>query len=227
MITIWTMNTGNHAPDEEVRILKRQVDRHLSETHIFQCISEHHIDGIHNVQPINDLPGWWGKVNLFAPTVSHTRNLWLDLDVCITGSLDGLVTTLYTQIRIGKNWAKSGHGGCQSSMMYWESDSARIIYDEFDPAIAHWPPINQPGVLWGDQEHCTALRDAGKLDVEYFSSTDMISYKYHCRNGLPAGAKVVVFHGKPDPADVNDDWVKLARSAIEMDDGTITGHLMT
>ena len=112
-------------------------------------------------------------------------------------------------------------------MMYWEGDSARIVYDDFDPAIAHWPPINQPGILWGDQEWCTALRDAGKLDVEYFDSADMISYKYHARNGLPEGAKVVVFHGLPNPADVNDDWVKLARSAIEMDDGTITGHLMT
>ena len=213
MITVWCMNTGNHAPDDEVRILKRQVDRHLSEPHIFQCISEHHIDGIHNVQPLNDLPGWWGKVNLFSGAVSHTRNLWLDLDVVITGSLDGLVIPLSgSQIRIGLNWAQSGHGGCQSSMMYWEGTSARIIHDEFDPAIAHWPPRNEPGILWGDQEWCTQLRDEGRLDVDYFSSTDMVSYKYHCRGGLPESAKVVVFHGKPDPADVNDTWVLKCRA---------------
>ena len=207
------MNTGNHAPDDEVRTLKRQVDRHLSEPHIFQCISEHSIDGIHNVQPLNDLPGWWGKVNLFSGAVSHTRNLWLDLDVVITGSLDGLVAPINgSQIRIGKNWAQSGHGGCQSSVMYWEGVGARVIHDEFDPAIAHWPPRNEPGILWGDQEWCTQLRDEGRLDVEYFDSADMVSYKYHCRDGLPEGAKVVVFHGKPDPADVNDAWVKQCRA---------------
>ena len=97
-------------------------------------------------------------------------------------------------------------------MMYWEGNSAQIIYDEFDPAIAHWPPINQPPILWGDQEHCTVLRDAGKLQCEYFSKTDIVSYKYHCRQGLPDGAKVVIFHGKPNPADVNDQWVKEARA---------------
>ena len=226
MLIVWTMNTNNHAPDKEVRILRRQVKRHLKQAHIFVCITDKPIEDIVCMQPINDLPGWWGKVNLFSQAVSKHRNLWLDLDTVVTGSLDGLVTPLKGfQIRIGKNWAKSGHGGCQSSMMYWESDSAQIIYDEFDPKIAHWPPINRPPILWGDQEWATELRDAGKLDVEYFSSTDMVSYKYHCRDGLPDGAKVVVFHGKPDPADVNDDWVTLARSAIEMDDGSIRGEL--
>ena len=226
MLTVYCMNTGNHAPDREVHILKRMVDRHLQHPHQFVCITENKIDDINCLPPPTDFPGWWGKIGLHKPHFSASRNLWLDLDVVITGSLDGLVTPLAgSQIRIGLNWAMSGHGGCQSSMMYWEGDSARIIYDEFDPAIAHWPPINQPGTLWGDQEWATELRDAGKLDVEYFNSKDMISYKYHCQNGLPEGAKVVVFHGKPEPADVNDDWVKLARSAIEIDDGSIRGEL--
>ena len=212
MLTVWCMNTNDHAPHEEVRTLRRQVRKHLSEKHQFVCITEADILSVICMKPINDLPGWWGKTNLFSH-ISSERNLWLDLDVTIHGSLDGLVQPLSkSDIRIGLNWAQSGHGGCQSSMMYWEGDSARVIYDEFDPAIAHWPPINKPGVLWGDQEHATALRDAGKLSCEYFSSTDMVSYKYHCRNGLPEGAKVVVFHGKPDPGDVEDDWVKAARA---------------
>ena len=210
------MNTGNHAPDEEVRILKRQVKRHLSEKHQFVCITDHAIPGVITMEPPTPFPGWWGKVGLqhvAHPGMWCDRALWLDLDVVIVGSLDGLVVPLKgSQIRIGLNWAMSGHGGCQSSMMYWEGDSARIIYDEFDPAIAHWPPINRPPILWGDQEHCTVLRDKGKLDVEYFSGTDMISYKYHCREGLPDGAKVIIFHGKPDPADVSDQWVTEARA---------------
>ena len=213
MITVWCMNTGNHAPDSEVRTLKKQVDRHLSEPHIFVCIADHPIDDIVTMMPINDLPGWWGKNNLFSPVVSKSRNLWLDLDVCITGSLDGLVEPLVdSQLRIGLNWAVSGHGGCQSSMMYWEGDSAQIIHDEFDSAIAHWPPINRPPILWGDQEWITVLRDTQRLDVEYFSSVDMISYKYHARDGLPEGAKVVVFHGRPNPSECSEDWIKQCRA---------------
>lgn len=197
-ITVWCMNTNNHAPMCEVQALKRQVEANLSEPHEFVCITE------------GDLPGWWNKVRLFKNP--RARNLWLDLDVVITGSLDGLVKPLPKGIRIAKNWAQSGYGGCQSSVMYWEGDNGRVINDEFDPAIAHWPPRNDPGILWGDQEWITKLRDEKRLDVEYFHHDDVISYKYHVRErGLPSGAKVVVFHGKPKPGQVNEQWIKAAR----------------
>ena len=219
------MNTNRHAPDDEVRTLKRMVDRHLSEPHIFQCVSEHHIDGIHNVQPINDIPGWWGKINLFSGAVSHTRNLFLDTDMVVTGSLDELVAPLVdSQLRIGLNWAASGHLGCQSGIMYWEGVAARVIYDKFDRKDAHWPPRNDlfwkvPGhrnplgqCQWGDQEWMSALRDTNQLSVEYFDSEHVKSYKYHCRgSGLPDNTRVVSFHGKPNPGDVNDEWVIKAR----------------
>ena len=200
MITVWCMNTNNHAPTSEVEILRRMVSKHLSLPHRFNCIIE------------SDLPGWWGKVRLFNGR-SQERNLWLDLDTVITGSLDGLVTPLDKGIRIAKNWAKSGYGGCQSSVMYWEGDNGKIINDEFDPAIAHWPPRNEPGILWGDQEWITQLRDEKRLEVEYFNPVDVISYKYHCQgSGLPPHARVVVFHGKPKPGQVGDGWVSEARS---------------
>lgn len=188
------MNTNNHAPQSEVDILRHMVGKHLSLPHEFICITE------------SDLPGWWGKVRLFKN--SRARNLWLDLDTVITGPLDPLVTPLADGIRIAKNWAQSGYGGCQSSVMYWQGDAGKIINDEFDPAIAHWPPINSPGILWGDQEWITQLRDENRLTVEYFDVADVISYKYHCRNvGLPPAAKVVVFHGQPKPSEVFDKWV--------------------
>ena len=142
----------------------------------------------------------------------HPRNLWLDLDVCITGALDGLVRPLVdSQLRIAKNWAQSGHGGCQSSVMYWEGIKPRIIHDAFDPKIAYWPPRNDNGKLWGDQEWITVLRDTQRVNVEYFDKQDVVSYKYHCRQGLPKGAKVSVFHGSPKPHQVSDDWVKQCR----------------
>ena len=200
MLTVWCMNTNNHAPQAEVDTLRRQVEHQLSLPHEFICITE------------GDLPGWWNKVRLFDGR-ARERNLWLDLDVVLTGSIDGLVTPLDTGIRIAKNWAQSGFGGCQSSVMYWEGDNGRIINDEFDPAIAHWPPISQPGILWGDQEWITQLRDEKRLEVEYFNPVDVISYKYHVRGtGLPPHAKVVVFHGKPKPSQVNESWIRSARS---------------
>lgn len=198
-LTVWCMNTNDHAPLVEVDVLERMVSRNLNVPHEFVCITQ------------SDLPGWWGKVRLFDGRANE-RNLWLDLDVVITGSLDTLVAPLEDGIRIAKNWAQSGWGGCQSSVMYWEGDNGRIISDRFDPAIAHWPPRNEPGVLWGDQEWITQLRDEERLTVEYFNPVDVISYKYHVRGqGLPPHAKVVVFHGEPKPSAVNEKWVERAR----------------
>ena len=217
MITVWTACTGDAYDPEEVRILKRQVDRHLKQPHIFNCITEHKIDGVGTVYPIKMLPGWWIKTTLFGNTISNPRNLWLDLDVTITGSLDDLVEPLTKQLRICKNWAKSGHGGCQSSVQYWEGNSAEIVDDLFNPKDALWPPKNtvfwdNGQVAWGDQEWTTYLRDTGQIEVEYFDPEHVVSYKYHCLNGLPEGSKVQVFHGKPKPADVNDEWVKQCRA---------------
>lgn len=218
MITVWTACTGDAYSPEEARILRRQVDRHLDIPHVFNCITEHAIEGVGTMAPVHPLPGWWIKTSLFSPEVSSGRNLWLDLDVCITGSLNDLIAPLNGhQVRIAKNWAQSGHGGCQSSVMYWEGASAQIIHDEFDPQDAHWPPRNDlcwdnGQVQWGDQEWATYLRDTGRLEVEYFEFQHVQSYKYHCRAGLPAGTRVAVFHGKPKPADVADDWVKQCRA---------------
>jgi hypothetical protein len=216
MITVFCMNTGGHAPASEVHTLKKQVDRYLKEKHIFQCITEQEMFGVHTVKPINNLPGWWGKLNLFDLRMSHSRNLWLDLDTVITGSLDALVKPLKSQLRICKNWAKSGHGGCQSSVQYWEGNSAQIISETFDHNDAHWPPRNDlfwdnGQIAWGDQEFTTMLRDTGQIDVEYFDFPHVQSYKYHCQKGIPDDCRVVVFHGKPKPADVYDEWVMKCR----------------
>jgi hypothetical protein len=107
--------------------------------------------------------------------------------------------------------------------MYWEGDNGKIINDEFDPAIAYWPPRNEPGILWGDQEWITKLRDQERIDVEYFDKSDVVSYKYHCRghNRFPDGTKVVVFHGKPRPNQVNEAWVRKYR-ACGKDRGWVT-----
>ena len=192
MLHVLTMCTGDkYSPEYVVRLL-RAVNRHLSESFSFECITE------------TEYPGWWGKVELFK---RQGRFLWLDLDVVITGSLDDLVQGSQPEgsIRCAKNWAQSGYGGCQSSVMFWES--APQIYDLFNPKDIHWPPSNANGALWGDQEWLTVLRDSDRLNVDYFEPELIKSYKYHCREGVPAGCSVVAFHGKPDPHEVSDKWV--------------------
>lgn len=208
MLTVWSVCVGDKYPDYYVQRLKREVAKNLTIEHEFLCLSDRQIQGITTVTPPNDLPGWWQKVNLFSGEVSRTLNAYFDLDVVITGSLDSLVD-LYvkTSFACPLNWAQSGHGGCQSSVMLWKNNyNIRQVYDLFDHKDAHWPPVNKPGVLWGDQEWITHLRDTSRIHVNPINPDWVKSYKYHCRNGLPGDCRVVVFHGEPKPAEVNESW---------------------
>ena len=91
MLTVWTMSTGGKYDDYYPQRLQREVGKHLDHEHRFICIADHPIDGVMTVPPPADYPGWWGKVGLFKPGFTYGLNLWLDLDVVITGSLDELV----------------------------------------------------------------------------------------------------------------------------------------
>ena len=207
MLTVWCVLWGDKYPDYYVQRLQTSVAANLTIPHRFVCISDHAIEGVDTIPPINDLPGWWGKINLFSWDVCAEQNFYLDLDVVITGNLDEMAMKYgQASLAMPMNWAASGHGGCQSSVMMWtKNHNNKQIYDLFDPAIAHWPPINRPGVCWGDQENITRLRDADKVQVNPISE-GVYSYKYHCLQRLPDDAKVVVFHGDPKPSAVNESW---------------------
>ena len=202
MLAVYCVLWGDKYSHYYVQRLQREVSKHLTIPHRFRCLTDQEIEGVETVPQVSSKPGWWQKLDLFWFTGPA---LYFDLDVVITGNLDPFVGT-DKQIRTCKNWAQSGHGGCQSSIMYWEN--ARHIYDTADQVDMHWPPVNRPGVLWGDQERLTQLRDEGELAVDYFDPGLIASYKYHCRQGLPDDCRAVIFHGSPKPVDVNVSWFR-------------------
>lgn len=198
------MCIGDKYPDSYVLRLQKSVRENLSIPHRFVCITDREIHGVATMPPPTEHKGWWGKVGLFSG-IATDCNLWLDLDVVITGSLDVLIEQYgKCELAMPENWAQSGHGGCQSSVMVWDG-TLTAPHDLFDPKDARWPPVNDGG-LWGDQDHITRLRDQGKVNVTHTDETLIRSYKYHCRNGLPHNCRVVVFHGKPDPHEVKEEW---------------------
>ena len=214
MLTVWCVWWRDPADPNKysayhVERLQRAVAENLTVPHQFVCMSSHAVKGVHTVSPRSGLPGWWGKLELFN---HHDTGfcLYLDLDVVITGRLDDIIRPLIKHdLIMPLNWAASGHGGCQSSVMAWRNcDMTRRIFEEFDSADAHWPPVNKPGVLWGDQEWITRLRDTGQIAVKPLPEAWVKSYKYHCRDGLPDDCRVVVFHGQPKPETVRESWFR-------------------
>jgi hypothetical protein len=210
MLTVWSLCWGDKYPDYYVQRLKESVSDYVTLKHRFVCITDRDIDGVDCIPPVVDWPGWWGKIQLFKPGFAGRQNLFLDLDVVITGNLDNMILQYAgSALAAPNNWAASGWGGVQSSVMLWHSGGPSPIYSAFDPAIAYWPPRNEPGVLWGDQEFITTQRTAG-FPVTQIDPALVQSYKYHCRDKPPSDeCKIVVFHGDPKPSEVkNAGWFK-------------------
>ena len=138
--------------------------------------------------------------------------LYLDLDVVVTGELDSLLSE---RLSLPSNWGQSGHGGCQSSVMSWDTKSGSygVLADLFHVENLTPPANGNYGYyqgLWGDQEYITQhLGNPGRYIREMHG---VYSYKYHCQGDVPDDASVVCFHGAPKPKDVKDSWVIEARS---------------
>src|SRR5690606_35426599 len=89
-----------------------------------------------------------------------------------------------------------------SGFMYvTAADRARVWEEWLEDPEAHMRANNRLP-KWGDQGFLEPLiGGAAKWGAE------VASYKVHCRTGVPEGAKVVCFHGKPRPWNVRTPWV--------------------
>lgn len=213
MITVLCVCVGNKYRDEDVFCLRRQVKRHLRKKHRFICLSDRERDGINCLVPRTTNDGWWAKLQLFYHFQDNGQYLYLDLDTVVVGDLFPLLSD---KLSMPKNWAQSGHGGGQSSVMSWSGDYS-MISDNFrperlGPAFGEHHGLYGNEMLWGDQEFITKLM--GAPGTEFVGAMPGVySYKYHCRQQgrPPVDAKVIAFHGTPKPGDVSDKWVREAR----------------
>lgn len=142
------------------------------------------------VEPlIHKWRAWWSKIELFRPGLFDGPTLYLDLDTVVIGELPAIgkrFTMLQDVYRPG-DWYGSG-------VMSWQRPPTHI-YDAFlsDPKghMANYSCVAR----WGDQafirDHLGRVPDTFGLEYR--------SYKMHCRQQVPAGTKVVYFHGKPRP----------------------------
>ena len=198
MLNVWTVLWGDKYEDSYAYRLQEALARNLRFPHEFRVVTEKPLTGLSTVDPPCDFPGWWQKVGLFKPGFAPGLNVFLDLDVVVVGSLDGLIADhAWSQLSMPANFPKSGHGGWQSSMMIWSGTASEIIYSEFLPKYMR--------LFHGDQEWISEI--AAPI-IKTIPVGQVVSYKYDCLDGVPESAKVVCFHGKPDPHEVDVAWVR-------------------
>jgi hypothetical protein len=232
MMHVVCLKWGNKYPPEYVNKLYGMVRRNLTLPFSFHCMTENP-EGLNPDINVLSLPelgihGWWYKLYLFKKDFYGLSGsmLFLDLDIVITGSLNDIVTYAPGRFCIAPDKIA---GMYNSSVMYFEIGSMEYLWESFacqkEAVMARFH---------GDQEWIQHLF----LTATIYPYPLVVSYKFDCdsrvrftggalgkwlrMHGLflprkhamyPDGARIVQFHGKPDPEDVKHSSYKKYRHA--------------
>lgn len=178
------LKSGGDYDAEYVTRLRDGFQRHLPIAHRFICFSDVDVP-CERVPLTRGWPGWWSKFEVFAPDLEGDI-LLADLDTVVVGDVSTIAGARdFTMIRWGR--------AIGSGLMMLPAATREYLWQAW---------IRRPEAFMqefrGDQEFI--IPRAGI--VSYWPESEVVSYKRHCRNGVPEGAKVVCFHGQPRPRDI-------------------------
>jgi len=90
-----------------------------------------------------------------------------------------------------------------SGVMAWNSDMSHI-YQQFRQDPENYMARYVSPRWWGDQGFIEAYAKSWEYWQDILPGA-VVSYKKHCRKGVPSMAKIVCFHGRPKPWEIDDD----------------------
>ncbi|MDI3512279.1 MAG: hypothetical protein PWQ61_3046 [Betaproteobacteria bacterium] len=219
-VNVLCIKWGKKYGPEYVNRLHNMVRRHLHRPFRFVCLTDdaQGIDPGIEVKPIPPIgfdefdqrKPWtfghgWLKLTSFANPLYDLagRTLFLDLDIVIVDSLDPFFDQPGEFVVI-KEWDKKD--GTGNTSVYLFTVGAHV--DALDHLRSGYPKVVEE--VRNEQEFITGfLGRQGK--VSYWPEEWCRSFKRHCmRRGImgwfappviPPGARVIAFHGKPNPPD--------------------------
>jgi hypothetical protein len=204
VINVVSVRVGDKYPIEYVTRLHDGIARHLAEEQAHYCLTDNPESLPEGITPIHfnrALPGWWQKVYLFSrdmPWVWGDDVLYMDLDVCVTGRLEGLPHGII------KDWHWPTYN---SSVMRWTHGEHRDIWSRFTSDVIDRPTESLKGLLpagqinGGDQEWISQVSAWQTFPPEMFVSyRDAVAWP-------PETAKAVIFHGLPKCHEITEGWV--------------------
>lgn len=207
MVTVaCVLKKGGDFHPEHVQYLKWQVERHSTVEHRFVCLTDALVPGVDTRRMFIGWPGWWSKVELFDYRLfngSDEQVVYFDLDTVIVGNIDSL---LEARPRFAMLEPFNRRGYRASGIMSWHGDFHDICHN-------HERRFSWHAEQFKNDQNYIAAAAAAQLKKDPSLVNDhvaVVSYKWHCRErGKPEPhARIVCFHGKPRPWEVEDEWVK-------------------
>ena len=195
------------------------VQRHLTIPHKFIIYTEHVkmkklIKG-ENVEvrkiPFHDYQGWWNKLTLFSPEANlKGDSLYFDLDVVITDNIDSFFThEKDTKVVLMRDFNPTTKSYNSSIMRFNNEVMTPYVWK---PYLKEKKKFNR---MQGDQNVITDCIKQVPDKFKCFPDEWTFSAKWYDRASPRfkrskwtfkqyPGAKVAVFHGKPDPLQLVD-----------------------
>jgi len=190
---VCVLKSGGDFTPRHVQWLARQVPGLV-------CLSDMAVPGVPVVQMPNAWPGWWSKMNLFSRAIPGDL-LYLDLDTVVIGDLSPLEGVGETTLL--DDFYKPGL--LASGLMYIREEDKDQVWEAWMADPNGHRERCQTRERWGDQGF---LQDV--LPAQIWQKAlpgAVVSYKVHCQQKIPHGARVVCFHGNPRPWAANQSWV--------------------
>jgi len=188
------LRSGGEYKAEHVERLQDQCARYAPGVE-FRCLSDVPAPG--RIKIRHDWPGWWAKMEMFR---LRGPILYMDLDTTIVQTLTPLLAVARSEPFVALRDFNPHQRELQSSLMAW-SGCMRRLYRAFLADPAKHMAENNSGRWWGDQGFIERRASKRAYWQELLPGA-VVSWKKHCSNGVPDGARVVCFHGRPKPWDL-------------------------
>jgi hypothetical protein len=206
------MKWGTKYGPEYVNKLRLMVQRHLSRAHRFVCFTDNTAGLSPDLEalplPKMELPPGremgWRKLSTFTSPLADLTGpvLFLDVDVVITGALDCFFEHP-GRFCIIHDWAKPWRITGNSSVYRFEANAHPDLLAQF---LANVEQVKRE--VRNEQEYLTREMHRRGL-LTYWPAEWCVSFKRNCVPifplnffrvpRIPADARVVVFHGTPNP----------------------------
>lgn len=206
LVIACVLKTGNYFDERYVINLKAMLERNLTVPFDFVCLTDFsRIDGC-DIIPLKNynLFSWWSKLELFRKGLFKgvERVIYFDLDTIILSNIDDIVN-LEKPFYGLRPWNKANFskGNLASGIMSWKPGDYHFLYDWTGKSLNSFR---------NDQEYISGLLRHHNFEYSFLQDEieGIYSYKRQARTGLPIGARIICFHGRPRVHEVKDPWVR-------------------
>lgn len=196
-----------------VDVLAAMVRRHYPDPHVFHCVTDMpegitdpsikvwelwpDLSGIANPSGRKN-PSCYRRLRLFASTTKRwlgDRFVCLDLDCVVVGDL----RPLWNRPEDFVIWRSATSVNPYNGSMFLHRAGTRTrLWNDFDPVSS--PIQTKAAGLYGSDQAWIALK-LGRNEPVWTKADGVFSYRIDLSvsKTLPPGARIVFFHGKPDP----------------------------